>query len=191
MKLTVLLDCDGVLADFDGRTKQDVLNLKGSLNQTHFEWSIEETFGLTKKEKSWVKAQRSKPGWCFSIEPYPSAVEGVKKLKAIADVHVLTSPWMSDFWVPERYKWLQKHFGIGHDDVTFTHQKHRTFGHVLVDDKESHHMPWRDRHGPNSYLWANPYNVPVNGSIFHRSVQYTDNWDQLVSDVAFLSNLVK
>lgn len=189
MKLTVLLDCDGVLADFNARTFQDVVALKGSSEQTHQDWSIEETFGLSSKEKRWLKAQRSNPGWCLSIPPFEKAIQAVKDLRQMADVHIVTSPWMSPHWTHERYIWLKKHFGLSHNDVTFTHQKHRVFGHVFVDDKESHHIGWLDQH-PNhtSFLWAQPYNVPVKGSIFYQSMFYTDNWEQLHEYVSYLTN---
>lgn len=154
------MDCDGVLADFTARTHQDLVALKGEIPpQTHQEWNTEETFGLTKKEKIWIKAQRNAPGWCASIPPYAMALEGLPKLKEVAEVLVVTSPWMSRYWVPERYDWLQNHGRFHHKEVIFTHRKDLVQGDVFVDDKIEHVEAWAKAHpDKTALLFDQPYN---------------------------------
>lgn len=183
VKPRVLLDCDGVLADFAGgflRLVNAHFNTSYTpADITEFDigkalgWSLEQTAEAYELISSCDMFARL-------LDVFPGAVAGVIRLLDIAEVYVVTSPWWSHpTWVRDRNNWLYAHFGIGAGRVVHTAAKHICVGDVLVDDKTSTCDAWRAA-WPNgvAVLWATPHN--------RRDMwdgQCTSNWDHLIEIV--------
>lgn len=178
----VLLDVDGVLADFIGPVLDLVRETTGRVHTreqvTAFDFAA--TLGLSRDESALVKRQLStRAGWWASLPVLDGAVDGVERLRAVADVYIVTSPWNScPTWLHERESWIAKHFGIRHSNVIACSAKHVVSGHMLVDDKTETLREWSRVHGHLggfAVQWQTPHNRADEWSGLA-----TQSWDQLV-----------
>ncbi len=157
----VLCDVDGILADF-------VLGALAMIEHRlgrHYEveqvdmWDFGSLPGFDKIQDEFWELTKAM-GFATSLPVFAGAVEGIERLRTIADVEFLTSPMHgSKTWVHERNEWLEKHFGAHHKDVHHVHKKFRMPGRVLIDDKVEHIAEW-EAANPNglALLWDRPYN---------------------------------
>lgn len=142
----VLLDCDGVLADFTSA----MLQLVNVFCATTFtpadvtEFDFAKALKLDRGHAAAVKsAIGGSPMFAANLAVYPGAVEGVRKLREVAEVYIVTSPWNSNpTWTHDRETWLKRHFDIPHQRVIHTSAKHVCAGDVFVDDKTSTLVEW-------------------------------------------------
>lgn len=167
--MRVLLDCDGVLADFL-QPCLDIINRhmtkilraddgaivygaagepslwsepKTLADMTH--WNIFDALGVPKAVKSLVYKEMKQPGWCeTAIKPLPGAQEGVQMLRDCGhQITIVTSPMDGPTWTHERENWLHRHFDVRRRDVIHTEQKAIVHGAMLVDDKPEHVEAWK------------------------------------------------
>lgn len=177
----ILLDCDGVIADFLTsalKVLNGKLGLEGSarFNESHIvQWDICKSIGKPEMWKD-INEAASQKGFCTNILPYDHAKEGVKKIQSLGKVYVVTSPLSTPHWVFERGEWLKEHFGIEKPNVVHTEAKHIIVGDFLIDDKLDNILAWAAHH-PTSLglLWDAPYNQsePIPG------VKRVFNWDDV------------
>lgn len=80
----ILLDVDGVLADFTGATL-DFLRTLGVDRRAEYvtEFAIEDALGLSSAQRARMKARWAESGFCASIPVYDGAVAGVERLRGI------------------------------------------------------------------------------------------------------------
>jgi 5'(3')-deoxyribonucleotidase len=176
----VLLDCDGILADFVTSYLAIVRHVTGRdfkpENVTQFD--ITASLRLTPEEASTCKRTLgSSRGFCEALGVYPRAKDGVAALESIADVYIVTSPWNScPTWTHEREAWLKKHFGIPHGRVLHTSAKHVCRGDVFVDDKVDAVAKWQTEY-PNALavVWDTPHNQDDHAPGLFR----TNDWTSL------------
>lgn len=182
----VLLDVDGVLADFVSWYLDLARRVTGREYDPALvtQWDVAAAIGLTAGESGRVTELLHRPEYVLAMRPLPGAVEGVAALREVADIHVATSPWPGHpTWASERAEWLRRHFRISHKDVTHTSAKHLLRGACLVDDKPEHCADYA-RHNPDRYavLWDQPYNrAPEHGA--HPSVVRVADWQRLTDIV--------
>lgn len=161
-KPTVLLDVDGVLADFISGALANLKRLF-DIDGKHdhvINWHFETCFGLTSAQAKQLHDSWTEPGFCAGLPPYVGAVDGVNALREYANVYPLTAPFNSVPWVSERDAWLGKHFGFSRKAITHTEAKYLVKGDVFVDDKTEHVIAWQAAHPQGvGILWAQPYNV--------------------------------
>lgn len=145
MKPRVLLDCDGVLADFHTPCLEIIRELTGQDHKITDigEWNIFDSLGIDSDTRAATYDRMNKPGWCYSLKPYPGVAQGVEALRMIADVYIVTSPMRGDTWHREREIWLYNHFGITTKNIVHTSSKHVVHGDVLIDDREDNLIAWR------------------------------------------------
>ena len=180
MKPLVLLDCDGILADFVGSVLGFVHQHTGSRPEREavVSQNIFESIGDKDVERAFSD-HAVKAGFCEGIEPYPEALVGFPRLAGVADVHIVTSPWPSPTWTFEREEWLLQHFGIPSNRVHHESQKFLTRGDYLVDDHPKHIREWllrrRDHYLGHALLWDTPHNRREEGFWRVRS------WDELLT----------
>lgn len=158
MKPSVLLDCDGVLSDLLGKTVSKLAEAGMPMTQEVKDWEIRKY--LNKDQLDFMYKLWDSDGFVKTLDPYPGAVDAVRNLRKIANVHVLTSHWdSSKSWVQDRTWWLQEHFGFNSKQVTFSHDKHAWWGDLFVDDHIKNVGPWSAK-WPDSIaiLWEQPYN---------------------------------
>lgn len=159
----VLLDVDGVLADFIGGALA-IINRLFDTKHVHAditEFDIAASLGLDAHQSSMMKhAIGSTSRLAAGLSVFPGAVDGVLRLREIADVYVVTSSWDSnETWEYDRKAWLRRHFDIGHHNIVFTAAKHLVLGDVLVDDKTSTLDVWREAHPAGvAVQWSTPHN---------------------------------
>lgn len=159
----ILLDCDGVLSDFIG----GALATLNELYDTSFrreqvtEFDFTKALGMSAPAAAAAKrAIGSAAGFARHLDVYPGAIDGVRQLREIADVYIVTSPWNSNpTWCHDREWWLAMHFGIPHALVIHTSAKHLVSGDILVDDKTSTCAAWRAAWpGGVAVQWQTPHN---------------------------------
>lgn len=158
----VLLDCDGVLSDYVGKSIEVCakLGLHFAPDQVTT-WDFSTIPGFNEVQGDyWVEMK--KPGVVDSMLPYEGAVEGVEALRKVEGVKVLivTSPMPGGkTWSSERDEWLHRHFGIAAKDVQHVRRKSRYAGELLVEDNVENLSGWLHHNGAGrGVLWARPYN---------------------------------
>ncbi len=162
--LSILLDVDGVLADFVQGVLDVVFQETGLLiypSEIH-EWDFLRNLDNILKAKGLANAishaarirQRIlQAGFCANLKPFPAAIEAVNKLKESCKVTLLTTPFYGNpYWKEERSVWAQKH--LGRVDVVHIRDKSPHWGNVFLDDKPDHVRAWGER-------WSTG---PINGS---------------------------
>lgn len=172
----ILLDCDGVLADFVGAAL-DVAHDLTARRWVHAditEWDLFELLVCPKKGplKEAVRSAVSKKGFCAQIPVLPGADAGVRLLRdAGFRLKVVTSPWRSATWCSERFEWLDRHFGFSMADVIFAKDKSVIAGDVLVDDSSVNLIDWHQARLPcerrRPILWHAPHNANTRTGILH------------------------
>lgn len=178
-KPRVLLDVDGVLADFLSFSIQTIYDLS---EQTYTpdqftEWDLFKTFDPKWKHEFYFEC--SKPGVASYLKVYEGACQGVAHLKEISDVYVVTAPMRNSlFWYKDRQIWLDKNFGIPHHRLVYTEAKHLCRGDVLVDDKPENVREW-SKENPDGIglLWDAPYNR------LERGFTRASSWEDVASVV--------
>jgi 5'(3')-deoxyribonucleotidase len=160
----VLLDCDGVLADFVGGFLKLVNARFGtSLSSADVTcWDIAEALGWSRERAMEAYGLITEcDQFAAKLDVLAGAVSGVRRLREVAEVYIVTSPWWSQpTWLRDRTNWLHKHFGITANNVVYTGAKHLIVGDVLVDDKTSTCEAWRAAHpGGVAVQWSTPHNL--------------------------------
>jgi 5'(3')-deoxyribonucleotidase len=180
----VLLDCDGVLADFVSAMLRVVYEVTGEAYRPEqvTEFDFCRALGLGPTDAGNVMlAISGRRKFCARLVTYPGARDGVRRLREVADVYIVTSPWNSnETWTSEREWWLQHYFDIPHGRVIHASAKHLVRGDVFVDDKTSIVATWQ-RWNPDGLAlrWNTPHNQrdPWDG-------RSTSSWDELIELVA-------
>jgi 5'(3')-deoxyribonucleotidase len=176
----VLLDCDGILANFVESYLDIVTHVTGrrySLEDvTRFD--ICGSLGLSHTESVIIKKALSEQrGFCLALKVYPGAKDGVARLRELADVYIVTSPWnSSQTWMHEREQWLREHFGIPHSHIIHTSAKYVCRGDVFVDDKVDAVAKWQAEHpSALAVVWDTPHNQDDHAPGLFR----TNDWTSL------------
>lgn len=191
MKPFVLLDVDGVLCDFMGPLVAEInVQLGTTFKREDVTcWDPRAALGLTNKQMDAVYTMTARaPGWCRTLEPYPGAVEGFHRLKEVANIHIVTTPFhTSDYWMKERVEWLKDHFHIPSEDITFTSRKEWISADYLVDDKVETCRKWdfanRYTFG-SAILWNTPHNQSYDSNEDNKATVYRiHSWDGLIEFV--------
>lgn len=177
----VLLDCDGILVDFITPTLDVLYEVTGRRfeHDEVKEWDMMQSLGISKEVENVVFDRMKVEGVCLSMPLYHGAQFGVSGLRRICDLYICTSPFGGPFWTHEREEVLYKSFGIERSRVLHVRDKFVCAGDVLVEDKTSTLVKWREHHaGGLPIRWNKQYN-------FH------DDWDGLnTSDWGVLFGMV-
>lgn len=143
--MRILLDCDGVLADF-GKGFAALAREQG-IDYTQPEgWDV--FAGLSRGERKCLERAVLQPGFCRSLPVAPWAWEMVDGLRSDGhEVYCVTAFWFDHpTWTAERTAWLEANMGIDRRRVVHTHAKALVDGDVFVDDKLAHVKAWADAH---------------------------------------------
>ena len=161
--MKILLDCDGVLADFVAAAlvvANDLDPSKGWAVWTPADvtdWQIENL--LPEYLRSAFAERLNAPGFCASILP-KAGCGIVPELRALGhSVEIVTQPLDTNpHWEKERLEGVQKYFGDV--KVHFASDKSSFAGAVFVDDKPSNVRAWQIANpAGQAFLMHVPYNV--------------------------------
>jgi 5'(3')-deoxyribonucleotidase len=173
------VDVDEVLADFQGAgleianeafgTKKTILDLE--------DWGFFEHF--TDEEQAYLRAECEQPGFCSSLRVLPGAQEGIRRLREIGRVFIVTSPFTSHTWVSEREWWLKKHFGFAKDDLIHTSAKYKVDLDAFLDDRPKNVVQWSERYPSRlAMLW------PLHNTRQYQLDKYrVKSWDDVITRV--------
>jgi 5'(3')-deoxyribonucleotidase len=161
-KISISIDCDGVLADFTTGALRIVEEVTGRrytpVDVGEFDFT--KALSLSPDEASAVKEVISnRRGFCASLLPYPAARQGIRRLRELGEVCCVTSPWDANpWWRAERESWLALHFGI--DVVRHAEDKSVYEADVFVDDRSKHVRAWLSAWpGRTAVFWRTLHNT--------------------------------
>lgn len=155
----ILLDCDGVLADFVGGVLAELKYYQTIPEETTeadvTAWDIAGVLGIT-----WPDINRVvySPDFVARLPVYDGAHDFVDALREIGDVTIVTSPYTGAvYWAQERLDWLKENFGFEAKDVCSWGRKERVMGDILVDDARHNAQAFAETGRPVTLI-ARPWN---------------------------------
>lgn len=159
----VLLDVDDVLCSFIGGVCKLVREHTGlePVPEDVDRFDFIAALGLDSVVSQQIKSAISRrPRWWRSLDPLPGARDGLDRLRAVADVWIVTSPWWTcETWLGDRLAWLDAHMGVPASRVVMTGAKHLVIGDYIIDDRTETLREWQAAH-PNgtAIQWITPHN---------------------------------
>ena len=186
--ITVLVDMDGVLVDWDGGFRA-IWRDRSPINRFK-SYIMQECVPLPFKPEA--TAISREPGFFASLPPYPNAIESVKHLAKVPGIRVLilTAPLLANpTCVQDKMSWISEHFGSEWlERLVFARDKTTVRGDVLIDDKPdasegAQHPTWLHA------VFDQPYNAHLSRDRFpyRMSTWETPEWKSmlvnLLSDV--------
>jgi len=132
-KITVGLDCDGVLYDFVGAAAE----WSGFKKENATDWDIFKAWGAPGLWKAF-DIHAASPGFCLNLKLLHSwqTIEFVEELNHMCDLVIVTSPYRNaPTWAHEREKAIYRNFGLDRDRIISARSKQYARIDVLVDDR--------------------------------------------------------
>lgn len=182
-RITIAVDCDGVLADFSGKIVSEINLYCGSSHTVNDikEFSIASSLNVSEER---IRGIVSRKGFCASIPQYDGAKNFISVLQKYGDVIVCTSPYDSKHWIKERLVWLKSELDIDSNHVMFCPSgfKRLFAADILIEDKLSTCVEWVNaRIGDRlSILVDRPWNQSVLG---HNRVSRHSTFESIVSEI--------
>lgn len=161
----VMLDVDGVLADYTSRAVAWVNETCGTTYTANDVRGPDILKALNVPKEAigqfWYDISTT-PGWCYELNPYPWARQVVRALEShpnVEELTICTSPISGKHWAGERLQWLYDHLCIPMNRVVMaTHKAKYVQGDILLDDSIKHVTEWAALPGRHSFLWLMPWN---------------------------------
>ena len=179
---TVLVDMDGVLADWDAAFAREWANDYPQLASPRAELSTFDLFGPDNSEaqNAATRDLMDKPGFYRLLVPLPVVIDAVHAMVAAGlDVVICTSPWPSNpDCASSKLDWLEGHLGEGWAcRAVITRDKTRVMGDILIDDKPS-------VTGAVQPVWEHVYfTQPYNADLPGPRIDDWDQWVYVLTDV--------
>jgi 5'(3')-deoxyribonucleotidase len=170
----ILLDVDGVLADFPSTALRYINERAGReyLLGDIEEHDILKALCLTHWQDDFDR-WCSETDVCRELEPYDGARAFVDALREIGEVVCVTSPYGAvPTWQHSRLAWLKEHVGIEKRDVVFCKRKELVRGNLLIDDKIENVEAFGADGGGMGLLFTRPWNVWHSGGYHMRVSGY-------------------
>lgn len=143
----VLVDVDGVLADFTPVAVQAIETVTGKpfAREGRNEWDL--FAGLTREQDSAVWQLIGQPGVVARMELLPGARDLMGALRDLAEeVYVVTSAPDLPHWHKERLWWLWEHLQVPRKKVVFASEKHIIRADAIIDDRPATVERWLEEH---------------------------------------------
>jgi len=179
--LRILLDVDGVFADFLGATLQLLKDNGYNKNISEDDitsWDIVSCVG-----DDWSNVIESgwrQEGWFEGLNPYGGSHEAFDKISSLFDeVYFVTAPMPNHkTWAHERISWLKNNFKIKNSQIIITESKHVVFGDVLIDDSLPNISGWaKNSWAEHPVLWDRPYNKFASNAISSNKIIRSNSWE--------------
>jgi hypothetical protein len=159
-KKPLLVDCDGVVADFVGATIK-IANANG------FNLSNDDIKHDTRQYPYWDACGLDRivkdVGFCESIPVIDGAQEFIERIRGAGiNVVFVTSPMKdSKHWHWERQQWLEKHFGVKRTNLIYATEKRYVNGFCFLDDHVGNILDWQEYNKNKAILIKQPWNEDV------------------------------
>lgn len=160
--MEILLDCDGVLADFVGGAAE-VHGKSAEIMSWDFwhEWGLE-------PEEFWAPLA-TREFW-LGLKPYRWSNDLIDGLRSAGNVSIVTAPMHlnTEICVGAKLDWLESYFGIRPEDVIFTRKKWIMAGRnrVLIDDSDDNCGKFWNA-GGSAIIFPQPWNVSAGRNYQH------------------------
>lgn len=152
-KPILLLDMDGIIADFNFHSIRTYNEIHGSeLDPKKCNDYIGDHEVLEKSiDPKALRRPYREPGFFLGCPVIPGAQEGVERLGQAFEIYVLTTHyWGNPTCVYEKELWLQRHFPKIAQRGIFTSHKELVPGNLFIDDRPKNIKAWKDKWGGGS-----------------------------------------
>ncbi|MBI4148301.1 5'-3'-deoxyribonucleotidase [Candidatus Woesearchaeota archaeon] len=171
--MRVLVDMDGVLADFEQGVYNALCDQYSHI--PHIPLEQRTTFHVKAQyppeHQSTVEAIYVAKGFYANLSPVAGSLEALTQLREQHDIFICTSPLLKNkHCIPEKYEWVEKHLGREWlDRVVITKDKTLVLADILVDDNPT-------IEGCEKPTWEHIlYDQPYNRSVDKRRLTWR-NW---------------
>lgn len=182
--MKLLLDCDGILADFHS-TYLGLINSytgKSYVLDDIKDFSIEDSLDV-REYSDRIKNDFDVHDLCEYLEPILGSEEAVEYLNSKINVVIVTAPFSSYKWVNQRYNWLRWNYNIDASNIIFTKNKTHINGDYFIDDSLDNCVKWAVTHTQNiCMLWDRPWNRK-NRVRLPDNLKIIDNWDDVYKQI--------
>lgn len=179
--MRILIDMDGVIADFEG----DFLRRWKELHPDKPFIPLEERKGFYVREqypkefREHISDIYHAPGFYQNLPPIPGALAALKEIKSSANtVFLCTSPMLPKYenCVLEKYHWVYEHLGTDWvNNIILTRDKTVVKADILIDDKPG-------IEGSMTPDWEHVfYDQPYNRHITSQRRLTWDNWKSVLN----------
>ncbi len=199
-KHIILLDVDGVVADFVGGATRLCAEVGHKLVVDCHDFTDKLQRDHRDVWRHYMK-RSAEVGFCGGLREYGRGAEGegilgfVEALQELGDVVAVTSPLShSPHWHYERLEWLTMWAGIQRQNVIFAKRKDLVVGDFLIEDNfanlEAWHTRWRGAHNDGyssrALLVGHDYNAehqPDEGGDWFERHELVDGYDSIVESI--------
>jgi 5'-nucleotidase len=178
MKKCILIDQDGVLADFEDRFYQ-IWKERGPCPpiDPSRRKQFYAQYDYPKEHFNFGMEIMAEPGFFLDMKPIDGAIEAVKAMASSGhELFICTSP-LDDyrFCVPEKSAWVEKYLGPEFvKKMIFTKDKTMVSGDILIDDRP-------DITGVMSPVWQHIiFDAPYNRNVPAPRLWHWEDWYQVI-----------
>jgi 5'(3')-deoxyribonucleotidase len=181
----ILIDCDGVLADFTKLYLDLHFAHHNRAFQHHHVTNFDFTACIATKEQDdriWRHIDQT-PGLVRGLQWLPGAQDALEELRKLGRVICVTSPHHGPTWMPERLAWLREEAGFDKKDVIFASDKTPVGGACLIDDNTRNIRDWHCSKLRGEWAEGVLYSQPWNGKSALSNLR-ADSWEQVIEAAA-------
>lgn len=155
--MTIYLDMDGVVADFQARACE-LFARTDLLKRWPAGLGVDQAIGVS-RERFWEVADRKAPEFFAELKPLPWFDELYAELSEIGPVVFCSRPTYNPDHVAQKLAWLQRRFGREFKSYSFLQDKSLLAkpGSILVDD-EADNVSSFSAAGGHGLLFPQPWN---------------------------------
>ncbi len=135
-KKIVLIDMDGVIADFRKSFEKEVLKNGWEILEEENKMHIRVKNDNDNKRRIFINSQK---GFYLNLEPIENSILAISEMLNDKNLEVFFCTTPSKKYkhcVPEKYRWIEKYFGFkATEKIIMTRDKTLVKGDFLIDDK--------------------------------------------------------